>query len=166
MKTKTNLTFKQLLDKTKRNQYVTDSVVESIESSEPQNIELFTLDKYVTANDLETEVGKKGYTLAHPYALALYALEHPELADEHPIGTQWKNADGDFCFAAFYRWSDDWWFAGVRKLDLGTSDTQNQSSNPLNLELRIQDLIPILRINISGKEEELVTKNEVLSLLK
>lgn len=115
MKTKTKLSFKALLDQTKRKQYVTDSVVEGVEPAEAQELEFVKLDKYVEAKDLEGELAKLGYTLAHPYALALYAAEHPEFADGKSIATQWQDKEGDYCYAAF----DDW--DGKRNVRVGRS---------------------------------------------
>lgn len=137
MKTKSKISFKDLLEETGRKQYVTDDVVSEVEPSDAQEIQFFSLDKYVSANDLEGELAKQGYELAHPYALALYAKKYPDFADDTYIATQWKDKSGEFCFAAFNRWrdersvdvsrrgdwDDDWWFAGVRKHpDLRPSD--------------------------------------------
>lgn len=138
MKTTTKLSFQKLLDETKRAQYTDKDVVNSIEPCDEQEIEFFTLGKYVTCNELEIESEKLGFTLASPYALALYAKNQPEFADENWIATQWKDKDGKWCFATFDRdygrrrvdvrrygneWSDYWWFAGLRKSTLA-SDTQ------------------------------------------
>lgn len=126
----TKLSFKDLLDQTKRKLYVTDDVVASVEPSDEQELEFISLGKYVSAADLESELAKQGYELAHPYALALYAKEHPDFADNKYIATQWKDKDGEFCCAAFFdwvggrgvsvfrysdEWFDDWLFACLRK---------------------------------------------------
>lgn len=147
---KTKLSFQALLDKTKRTQYVDKDVVASVEPCEPQEIEFFTLGKYISDNELEVEVSKLGFELAHPYALALYAKEHPEFADEKSTGTHWQNAKGNWCFATFFRWIDErrvdvyrgdgddwndrWWFAGVRKSSPKPLETK-PSSVPLTLAL-------------------------------
>lgn len=138
-KTKTKVSFKELLNKTKRTQYVTDDVVAAVEPSDEQELEFISLGKYVSAADLESELRKLGYELAHPYALALYAKEHPDFADDKYIATQWKDKDGEFCFAAWrgwsggrsvlvyrrsYEWDDGWLFACLRKHPaLGHSDS-------------------------------------------
>lgn len=104
-KTKSKLSFKKLLDETKRTQYVMDEVVAEIEPSEAQEIEFVNIGEYVSASHLEEVLEKRGYELAHPYALALYAKEHPDFADGKSIATQWKDKQGEFCCAAFDVWS-------------------------------------------------------------
>ncbi len=142
-------TFQKLLDETKRVQCTDKDVVDSIESSEEQNIEFFTLGNYVPASELDREAEKQGFILATPYALALYAKDHPELADEKSIATQWKDKNGKWCYIAFNRWYGDerdvsvdrresdwfghWWFAGVRKSALKNSETQTSALSTLVL---------------------------------
>jgi len=66
-----------------------------------------------------------------PYSLAAVNEADPAFADEHPNATHWKDFNGKWCYAAFYRWPDGgrhvsvrrraggwrdgWWFAGLRK---------------------------------------------------
>lgn len=114
-KTKSKLSFKNLLDETKRIQYVTDEVVAEVDPSDAQEIEFVKLDKYVSAADLESELAKLGYELAHPYAVALYAKEHPDFADGKAIATQWKDKQENFCCATFSRWH------GFRRVDVDRS---------------------------------------------
>lgn len=105
-KTKSKLTFKKLLDETKRTQYVDDDVVASVEPCDPQEIEIVKLNKYVSASDLEGELAKLGYELAHPYALALYSKEHDDVMLEKTyVATQWKDKEGEYCWASFYSFS-------------------------------------------------------------
>jgi hypothetical protein len=59
----------------------------------------------------------------------------PSFADTRPNCTVWKNAKGEWCYAAFDRWDGErfvnvdqsngewhayWWFAGSRKLSAET----------------------------------------------
>ena len=146
MKTKTKLSFQNLLDQTGRKQYTDKDVVEAVKSCEAQELEFFTVGKLVTDDQLEAEYASRGFAPAHPYALALYAKEHPEFADEKYIGTHWKDAAGKWCFATFDRWYDErlvrvrrrvsvwrdrWWFAGVRK---STLDSKTLTPNPESLK--------------------------------
>lgn len=150
-KTKIKVTFQQLLDETNRTQYTNKSVKESIKPCEPQEIEFFTVGKYLTDTDLDAEFASRGLEAAHPYALALYSKEHPEFADNKWIGTHWKDAGGNWCFATFVgwrgerrvgvdrydrRWDDGWWFAGVRKSS--KLETQSSTSDTLNFEKAVE----------------------------
>lgn len=80
--------------------------------------------------DLDKEYALRGLVPADPYALAAVNEADPAFADEHPNGTHWKDADGNWCYTAFNRWNDGrfvdvcrdvrgwfayWWFAGLRK---------------------------------------------------
>lgn len=147
-KTKSKLSFKKLLDETERTQYVMDEVVAEIEPSEAQEIEFVNIGEYVSASHLEEVLEKRGYELAHPYALALYAKEHPDFADGKSIATQWKDKQGNFCYATFgdwdgirsvrvirrsSEWRDGWRVACLRKhpalessgsLDLGSQKNE------------------------------------------
>jgi hypothetical protein len=129
---KRNRTPQQALDATKRVQYTTASVVNSMPKGEGDKVEVvfFKVGHYVSDTDLEKEYELRGLKPADPYSLAAANEADPTFADEHPNGTHWKDADGKWCFAAFRRWvgersvgvgrrvsdwSDDWWFAGFRK---------------------------------------------------
>lgn len=150
MKTKTKLSFADLLKQTKRIQYTDDSVVATVEPHEAQELEFFFLGKYVTDSELEEAYVSRGLEAAHPYALALYSLEYEAEMDEKKyVATHWKDADDKWCYAAFGRWlgeryvdvgrddgewDDDWWFAGVRKSSPLASDPSS-SSAPVSLDL-------------------------------
>jgi hypothetical protein len=63
-----------------------------------------------------------------PYAQAAVNEEDPSFADDYPNTTQWRDADGNYCFAAYRRFVDErdmfvhhcaglddrWWCAGTR----------------------------------------------------
>lgn len=157
------MTFQQLLDKTKRTQYTDKSVVNSVDSCDPQDIEFFTLGKYVSDDQLEKEYQKRGLVPAHPYALTLYSLDHQKEMDEkNYVGTHWK--DNGWCYVAFRRWGDDerdvsvgrsdcgwgdfWWFAGVRKYqELGSLEPK-PFTEPLEISIE--------SIKINGKVYKLI----------
>ena len=125
-------TPKEAIDATGRQQYVTDSVVETMPHGEGEEAEVhfFNLDRYVSDSDLDKEYELRGLKPADPYSLAAVNEADPAFADEYPNSTQWKDANSKWCYAAFYRWHDGryvyvyrsvddwdayWWFAGVRK---------------------------------------------------
>lgn len=155
-KTKSKFSFKKLLDETKRTQYVTDDVVAEVEPSDAQEIEFVNIGEYVSASLLEEVLEKRGYELAHPYALALYAKEHPGFADGKSIATQWKDKQGEFCCAAFCDWDGDrrvfvrrdssgwdghWYFACLRKHpaleSLGSLDLGSQKNEELEKAIEV-----------------------------
>ena len=122
----------EVLKATGRKQYVTDSVVAEMPKGEGEETEVifFNIGRVVSDNDLEKEYELRGLIPADPYSLAAVNEADPAFADEHPNGTHWKDAGGNWCFASFGLWVDDrrvlvyrighdwrvdWWFAGVRK---------------------------------------------------
>ncbi|MFA7252842.1 MAG: hypothetical protein WC027_03210 [Candidatus Paceibacterota bacterium] len=85
---------------------------------------------YISDDDLEKEFELRGLKPADPYSLAAVNEADPAFADDHPNGTHWKDANGNWSFAAFDRWHDErhvyvgrndggwgggWWFGGLRK---------------------------------------------------
>ncbi len=132
-------TPKEVLKATGRNQYVTDNVVAKMPKGEGDEVDVvfFKLGRYISDNDLEKEYELRGLIPADPYSVAAVNEADPAFADERPNGTHWKDKDGNWCFAAFIRWSGvrvvrvdrgvnawngRWWFAGLRK-SASTSDT-------------------------------------------
>lgn len=150
MKTKTKLSFQQLLDQTKRVRYIDKVVVSSVEPCEPQELEFFKVGKDISDDELDKEYAQRDLEPAHPYALALYSKEHEDVMEEKVhVGTHWKDAKGNWCFATFNRWygrrgvsvsrddfgwSGHWWFAGRRK-DIGIAPL---TPNPLTLDSAIK----------------------------
>jgi len=125
-------TPKEVLDATNRAQYTDGKVVKAMPKGDgaETDVYFFKLGRFVSDDDLEKEYALRGLDPADPYALAQVNTDDPALADDHPNGTHWKDTDGRWCFATFSRWgggrrvdvsrdegvwSDDWWFAGVRK---------------------------------------------------
>lgn len=57
-------------------------------------------------DQLERELAKLGWELiADPVGLAAFNEEDPTFADEYPNATQWKDANGKYCYVIFERWS-------------------------------------------------------------
>ena len=85
---------------------------------------------FISDDDLEKEFELRGLKPADPVSVAAVNEADPAFADEKPHGTHWKDAKGNWYYAAFFRWNgkrrvdvdrsgndwdDRWWFAGVRK---------------------------------------------------
>ncbi len=121
-----------VLQATGRKQYVTEKVVESMPRGEGEEADIyfFKLGRYISDADLDKEYELRGLKPADPYSLAAVNEEDPAFADENPNSTHWKDADGNWCYAAFRRWYgervvsvnhpyEEWdgggWFAGLRK---------------------------------------------------
>ena len=120
-----------VLDATGRMQYTNGSVVEMMPRGEGEEVEVhfFKVGRYISVGDLGREYESRGLK-PDPYAQAQVNTDDPSFADEHPNGSQWRDADGNACYATFHSWFDDrkvyvlsrgvgwddgWWFAGVRK---------------------------------------------------
>ncbi len=121
-----------VLDATGRKQYTNRAVVEAMPRGVGDEVEvyIFKVGRYLSDADLEKEYDLRGLTPVDPYALAAVNQADPALADNYPNGTHWKNAENQWCFAAFRRWDvgryvyvdryvygwlGRWCFAGVRK---------------------------------------------------
>lgn len=123
----------EMLNATGRKQYVNYDVVQTIPRGEGKKTEVVFLKpgRQMSDDELEKWFDERGFRLADPYSLAKVNQDDSVFADSHPNGTHWKDSDGEWCYAAFYRWSDDerdvrigrrgpgwyayWWFGGVRK---------------------------------------------------
>lgn len=128
-----SLSPQQVLDATGRKQYTDREVVEAMPRGEGDKKEVvfFQVGRYISDDDLEKEFEIRGLKSADPYSLAKVNQDDPAFADNRPNCTHWKDANGQWCYIAFYRWNDDerrvnvnrndnhwpddWWFAGVRK---------------------------------------------------
>ena len=128
-----NRTPQQVLDATGRKQYTDSKVVKAMPKGEGDetDVHFFKLGRYVSDADLEKEYELRGLKPADPYSLAAVNEADPAFADEYPNGTHWKDASGNWCYAAFDQWydgerlvdvsrldddwNDFWWFAGLRK---------------------------------------------------
>ncbi len=117
---------------TSRVEHLNDDVVAAMPRGEGEETEVvfFKVGKDISCKQLDEEYAIRGLVPADPYSLARVNEEDPAFADEHPNGTQWKDANGNYCYAFFllwegrrdvdvdrnaFDWVDVWWFAGVRK---------------------------------------------------
>ena len=127
----------QALAATGRAQYTDRKVVENMPKAPAVLAEIVFFkpdlskrDGYISDDDLEKEYALRGLEPVDPISLAAMNEAAPAFADERPNGTHWRNAKGEWCFAAFGHWDDKrgvsvsrdgvgwndcWWFAGVRK---------------------------------------------------
>lgn len=115
-----------------------------------QEVEFFKLEKYVSEDELEKEYAARGLEAASPFVI--FATEQDKLDKMEYVGAHWKDAKGNWCCATFCRWDVErevvvdrrdgwdgrWWFAGVRKSVLGTSETELSSSESLTLESAVK----------------------------
>ncbi len=129
----------QVLDATGRKQYTDRKVVDAMprDGRDEDDVFFFRPDKSVydkngliSDNNLAKEYELRGLK-PDPYAQAAVNEADPAFADEKPNGSSWKDAGGNWCYAAFSRWRGDerfvgvsrrgsdwgggWLFAGVRK---------------------------------------------------
>ena len=127
-----SLTGPEAIQATGRKQYVSNEVVATMPEGEGDEAEVifFNLGHYVSDDDLDKEYKDRGLVPTDPFSLAAVNEADPEFADDHPNGTHWKDANGNWCYIAFNRWhgerivnvsrnvrrwDDYWWFAGRRK---------------------------------------------------
>ncbi len=133
---------KEMLDATGRTQYVNDEVVAAMPRGEGDGAEVIVFmpepeeydhDGWISDEALDRAYEKRGLMAADPYSLGAVNEADPAFADDKPHGTHWKDAQGKWCYAAFYRWNGKrsvsvdrsggawgagWVFAGVRKVSL------------------------------------------------
>ena len=122
----------EVLKAINRVQHVNDEVAETMPRGEGEEavVCFFKLDRFISDDKLEEKYELRGLKPADPYSLAAVNAADPSFADEHPNGTHWKDAQGEWCYVAFDRWrderhvyvgrsdwdwSDHWWLAGLRK---------------------------------------------------
>lgn len=118
-----------VLDATGRRQYTSDASVRCMERDgrDEVDVSFFKVSRFISDADLEKELALRGLK-RDPYAQAQVNIDDPAFADQHPNGTHWQDADGNWHYAAFNRWldercvnvnrsdiewDDDWFFGGV-----------------------------------------------------
>jgi hypothetical protein len=111
------------VEATGRNKYVTDSVVSSMPRSPGGEVtlELYCFGKYMPCAEVEAWQNAPGYRAAFPDELLKMNEDDPAFADERPNGTQWKDAQGKYCFAYCDLWDDER-LVGVGRYDEGWGD--------------------------------------------
>lgn len=132
-----NRSQQEALDATHRAQYTNREVVDAMPKGEGKEVEIVFFkpdlsqrNGFISDDDLEKEFELRCLKPADPISVAAVNEADPAFADEKPHGTHWKDAKGNWCYAAFCRWNverkvyvyrhgndwpDDCWFAGVRK---------------------------------------------------
>ncbi|MCX6786264.1 MAG: hypothetical protein NTU85_00350 [Candidatus Kaiserbacteria bacterium] len=122
----------EALGATGQRQFVNSDVAKKMPRAENDKADVifFKLGRSISDSDLEREYELRGLMPADPYSLAAVNEADPAFANGHPNSTHWKNADDNWCYAAFSRWDDEldvdvnrddgdwgdyWWFAGLRK---------------------------------------------------
>lgn len=121
------------------NRDLVDSMPKGKESEQSDDVEVVFFkpdlsDSYgvISDNDLAKEFALRGLKPADLASLVAVNEADQSFVDARPHGTYWKDAEGRQCFATFERWddhevrvflgrnttdwwSDQWWFAGLRK---------------------------------------------------
>ena len=131
-------TPQEMLDALGRRQYTDRAVVDAMSRGEGEEVDMYFFTPHKSAYDRNGRISDdnlaKQYELRglvpDPYAQDAVNEADPAFADEHPNGTHWKDADGNWCFATFDQWDggrcvcvrrdgdgwrDDWCFGGRRK---------------------------------------------------
>jgi hypothetical protein len=114
-----------------RKEYINKNVLDTAPTGLNTDIKFFKLDKSVSDGELEKEYESRGLEPATLESICEYEKNTKDKMDEMMyVGTHWKDAKGNWCYAAFncwdderevyvsryaYDWRDRWWFAGVRK---------------------------------------------------
>ena len=127
-----NRTPQQALDATGRRQYTDKSVVKAMpcDGKAEEEVVFFYPGRRLSCVELAAEYERRGRK-PDPLAQIKANEDDSAFADKHPTACQWQDADGNWCYIAFYRhldgeryvyvgrsaydWDDHWWFAGVRK---------------------------------------------------
>jgi hypothetical protein len=102
----------QLLDDTNRREYYIDKgVVASMplkggEGEEEVEFVFFPAGCRLSDEQVEAELAKRRL-VQDLEAQFQYNTVNPEFADKHPNGASWKDVSGKWCYAGFFRWSDE-----------------------------------------------------------
>jgi len=139
VKVNRNRTPQEALDATGRRQYTHQAIVDNAPKGEGDEVEVvffkpemweYTRPGLMNEGGLERVLARRGLKSADLYSIAAVNEDDPSFADKVPHGIHWKDAKGNWCFAAFHRWyaerevcvnridgvwNGSWWFAGLRK---------------------------------------------------
>ncbi len=98
-------------------------------TEEKVEVEFFQLPYLPSARELEKEYELRNLE-PDPIAQAAINEADRSFAEKHPNATQWKNAQGTYCYAIFFspkkarvdkfdtrspQWEEHYWFSGIRK---------------------------------------------------
>lgn len=117
---------------TGRTQYVMADVVASMPQGVDDTAEIIwiPLKKRMSNEEVVKKLAGYEMILVDPIALSAHNALEPDFAAKQRNFTLWQDAEGNWCYAAFYDWSDvrfvrvtwhvldwdgDWWVAAVRK---------------------------------------------------
>jgi hypothetical protein len=128
--------------------YADEEVLKGAPRSEKKaKLQFFKIGRYVSCAELEREYASRSLVPADPYTLAEYMETHQ---NDDLRATQWKDADGDYCYATFYRWRGEryvgvgrdggwrgfWSFAGVPQVSSALKPSEKHlDALPLELEI-------------------------------
>ena len=121
--------FQAALDATGRKQYTTREVVDAVQATvEGVEREVFFVKppaswytkSYISCQKVAEFLDTMGLE-PDPHGDAAVNEADMAFADQHPNGTQWQDANGKYCSAAFLQWSDGRGVS-VRRDDLGWGD--------------------------------------------
>lgn len=118
---------------TKRKEYIDKEVLKSCPKVTGK-LEFFNVGRCITKDELEEEYKKRNLIPASYDLLYEYEKEYQKELDKMGfVGTHWKDARGNQCYATFglwfnkrkvyvrrsdSDWGECWWFAGVKKKDV------------------------------------------------
>ena len=140
--------------KTTRTKYIDEEALKTaptFKSKKP--LQFFKLDRYISDDELEKEYIARNLIPATPEMINAYDKAYPKKMDDmRYVSTHWKDADGEWCYAAFCRWddgvrsvrvgrhdfgwSDFWWFAGLAST-LNSNPKPSSDTLPSDLESRL-----------------------------
>jgi hypothetical protein len=126
----------EALDATNRVKHTDRKVVDAMPKGEGDEVEVcffkpeaweYTSPGFMSDDDLSKALERRNLK-DDPMAVIAVNEADPTFADEKPHGTHWKDAKGNWCYAAFHSWggrrevnvyrndlgwSGSWWLAGV-----------------------------------------------------
>lgn len=150
---------------------------------ETENWKIITIDKTMTSEEALAKIKAEGYRPANAYELAIWSNNH---RDEVPK-RKWYIALDQLWYGDGHHWipyvraySDGGFEFRLGRFGLALCDGlcllcfcdstlalghSDKVLDTLTLKTSIENIVPTLTINISGKKEELILKSEVLELL-
>lgn len=109
-------TPEQAIAATGRRQYVTAEVVATMPKGAGKAVTViffkpdrsaYDVNGIINDDNLAKQYELNGLIPADPFSLAAVNEADPAFADKHPNVTHWKDVNGEWCYAAFFRWRDE-----------------------------------------------------------